>query len=50
MRTVKLDHFPRDHGENKKCLSCHHLVLVSGSVNLLFSPRMDAFASFYGIQ
>ena len=24
---VKLDHFPRDQGENKKCLSCHHLVI-----------------------
>ena len=22
---VKLDHFPRDPGENKKYLSCHHL-------------------------
>jgi len=21
---VKLDHFPRDRGENKKYLSCHH--------------------------
>ncbi len=24
---VKLDHFPRDRGENKQCLSCHHLEL-----------------------
>ena len=24
---VKLDHFPRDRGENKKCSSCHHLEL-----------------------
>ena len=24
---VKLDHFPRDRDENKKCLSCHHLVI-----------------------
>ena len=23
---VRLDHFPRDRGENKKYLSCHHLV------------------------
>ena len=23
---VKLDHFPRDRGENTKDLSCHHLV------------------------
>ena len=23
---VKLDHFPRVQGENKKYLSCHHLV------------------------
>ena len=22
---VKLDHLPRDRGENQKCLSCHHL-------------------------
>ena len=22
---VKLDHFPRDQGENKQYLSCHHL-------------------------
>ena len=26
---VKLDHFPRDRGENKKYLSCHHLEKVS---------------------
>ncbi len=25
---VKLDHFPRDRGESKKYLSCHHLVMV----------------------
>ena len=25
---VKLDHFPRDRGENKKYLSCHHLVIM----------------------
>ena len=25
---VKLDHVPRDPGENEKCLSCHHLDLV----------------------
>ena len=24
---VKLDHLPRDQGEHKKCLSCHHLVI-----------------------
>ena len=25
---VKLDPFPRDRGENKKCLSCHHLEII----------------------
>ena len=25
---VKLDQFPRDRGENKKYLSCHHLVIL----------------------
>ncbi len=28
---VKLDHFPRDRGENKKYLSCHHLVIMAWS-------------------
>ena len=28
MRTVKLDHLPRDRGENNKCLSCHRLVIL----------------------
>ena len=26
---VKLDHFPRDPGENTKCLSCHHFLFGS---------------------
>ena len=25
---VKLDPFPRDRGENKKSLSCHHLEII----------------------
>ena len=25
---VKWDHFPRDRGENIKCLSCHHPALL----------------------
>ncbi len=25
---VKLDHLPRDRGENKEYLSCHHLVFL----------------------
>ncbi len=45
---VKLDNFPRDRGENKKCLSCHHLEYIRITSNMLhqvWSPQKTGFAN-----
>ena len=46
---VKLDHFPRDRGENKKCLKFHHLD-VQKSNKQLDLVLVSAFKYSYMIQ
>ena len=43
---VKLDHSPRDRDENKKYLSCHHLVLFDSPprwVNWMTPHQTETF-------
>ena len=52
---VKSDHFPRDRGENKKYLSCHHLVFdlkqknrLTSVCQILQNRKIAAFDFFSG--
>ncbi len=43
---VKLDHFHRDRGENKKCVSCHHLVSLCQKPSRHFGRIFPTFRSW----
>ena len=42
---VKMDHLPNFWGENKKYLSCHHLVMNTGWLMMRFPERIDFIIS-----
>ncbi len=44
---VKWDHFSRDRGENKKYLSCHHLLLMA---EILHQLRLVVYPIIYRVS
>ena len=44
---VKLDHFPKDRGENKKYLSCHHPDCASGLLGMSYLPSLKGDGMFF---